>query len=47
MFRYKRIIGDALRGKTLATQTTEAKIGVLVDNRMTALGMPVSVPVAA
>ena len=47
MYRYKRIIGDALRGKTLATQRTEAKIGVLVINRMTALGMPVSVPVAA
>ncbi len=47
MYRYKRIIGESLRGKTLATQRTEAKIGVLVVNRMTALGMPVSVPVPA
>ncbi len=47
MFRYKRILGESLRGKTLATQRTEAKIGVLVINRMTALGMPVSVPVPA
>ncbi len=46
MFRYKRIIGDALRGRNSATQTREAKVGVLVINRMTALGMPVSVPVA-
>ena len=42
---YKRIIGDALRGRTSATQTREAMVGVLVVNPMTALGTPVSVPV--
>ena len=43
MFRYKRIIGDALRGRTSAARAGEAKIGVLVLNRMTSLGIPVSV----
>ena len=46
IFRYKHIIGHALSGRTSATQTREAKIGTLVKGRMTALGMPVSVPIA-
>ncbi|MFT5430639.1 MAG: hypothetical protein ACI9OJ_001315 [Myxococcota bacterium] len=46
MFRYKRIVGNSLRGRTLATQELEANIGVLVVNRMTKLGMPNSVAIA-
>jgi len=47
MSRYKRIIGDRLRAKTPDAQTREAKIAVNVLNRMTELGMPDSVAVAA
>ena len=45
MFRYKRIIGDGLKGKKFRTQKTEVKIAVNVINRMTILGMPKSVAV--
>ncbi len=41
--RYKIIIGRRLHARTLPTQRTEAKIGCNVLNRMTKLGMPVSV----
>jgi hypothetical protein len=47
MFRYKRIIGDRLRAKKPGAQTREAILAVNVLNRMTALGMPDSVAVAA
>ena len=47
MFRYKSIIGDRLRARRLETQTTEAAIAVNVLNRMTSLGKPKSVAVAA
>lgn len=40
MFRYKRIIGVALRAGKFETQKREAKIAVNVINRMTELGMP-------
>jgi hypothetical protein len=43
MFRYKTIIGRRLRGRSLPNQKTEAKIGCAVLNRMTGLGMPISV----
>jgi len=43
MFRYKTIIGRRLRARTLPNQKTEAKIGCSVLNRMTSLGMPISV----
>jgi transposase len=43
MFRYKTIIGRSLHARTLPNQQTEAKIGCKVLNRMTSLGMPVSV----
>ena len=43
MYRYKTIIGRRLRARTLPNQRTEAKIGCNVLNRMTNLGMPVSV----
>jgi hypothetical protein len=45
-FRYKRIIGPAMRSRRLATQRVEARIGVKILNRMTALGMPDSYMVA-
>ena len=47
MFRYKRIIGDSLRAKGFEAQKMEAMIAVNVLNRMTQLGMPVSVAVTA
>jgi transposase len=43
MFRYKTIIGRSLHARTLPNQRTEAKIGCKVLNRMTSLGVPVSV----
>ena len=46
MYRYKRIIGDALRARKPEAQRREAMIAVNVINRMTGLGMPISVPVA-
>lgn len=45
MYRYKTIIGRRLHARTLPNQRTEAKIGCNVLNRMTSLGMPVSVRV--
>ena len=43
MFRYKTIIGRRLQARTLPNQKIEAKIGCNVLNRMTGLGMPVSI----
>jgi hypothetical protein len=43
MFRYKIIIGRRLHARTLSNQKTEARIGCAVLNRMTGLGMPISV----
>ena len=43
MFRYKTIIGRRLHARTLPNQRTEARIGSEVLNRMTHLGMPISV----
>ncbi len=45
MFRYKTILGRSLHARTLPNQRTEAKIGCKVLNRMTSLGMPVSVQI--
>ncbi len=42
MFRYKALIGSALRARTLQAQKTEARVACSVINRMTQLGMPVS-----
>ena len=47
VFRYKRIIGDALRSRKPDAQQREPLIAVNVVNKMTALGMPESVAVAA
>ncbi len=43
MFRFKILIGSHLRSRNFESQKTEAKIGVAVINKMTNLGMPVSV----
>jgi hypothetical protein len=43
MFRYKTIIARRLHARTLPNQRTEARIGCVVLNRMTSLGMPISV----
>jgi hypothetical protein len=43
MFRYKTVIGRRLHARTLPNQKTEAKIGCAVLNRMTSLGMPISI----
>jgi hypothetical protein len=43
VFRYKTIIGRRLQARTLPNQRTEAKIGCNVLNRMTRLGMPISI----
>ena len=45
MYRYKTLIGRRLHTQTLPHQKTEAKIGCSVINRMTRIGMPVSVRV--
>jgi transposase len=45
MYRYKSLIGRRLHARTLSNQKTEAKIGCSVINRMTRLGMPISVRV--
>jgi hypothetical protein len=42
MFRYKTLIGPALRARKLATQKTETRVACGVINRMTELGMPIS-----
>ncbi len=38
--RYKVIVGPAMRSRTLAGQRAEARLGRLIVNRMTSLGMP-------
>ena len=45
MQRYKRIFGNAMRARTLPRQKTEAWISASALNRMTNLGMPISVKV--
>jgi hypothetical protein len=43
VFRYKTIIGRRLHARILPNQRTEAKPGCNVLNRMTGLGMPISI----
>jgi hypothetical protein len=45
MLRYKTIIGPKLKARVLPQQKTEASVSVRVLNRMTSLGMPVSVKI--
>lgn len=46
MSRYKTIIGPSLKARTFANQKAEAAIAVRCINRMTALGMPISLRIA-
>ncbi len=39
-YRYKTIIGPTMNARKLASQRVEARIGVNILNKMTALGMP-------
>src|SRR4051795_11859888 len=43
MYRYKTIIGRRLHARTLPNQKTEANIACNALNRMTGLGMPISI----
>jgi hypothetical protein len=45
MQRYKRIFGNAMKARALPQQKTEARISASALNRMTNLGMPISVKV--
>jgi hypothetical protein len=42
MFRYKTLIGPALRARTLTAQKTEARLARSAINRMNQCGMLVS-----
>lgn len=42
MFRYKQIIGDHLRARTMVNQQVESRLGCKILNRMTHLGRPES-----
>ena len=46
MSRYKRVIGDTLRSRSVPGQATEVAIAVLALNRMLELGRPKSVRIA-
>ena len=46
VYRYKTIIGRKLHARTLPNQRTEAKLGCNILNRMTALGMPISLRIS-
>jgi hypothetical protein len=43
MYRYKSIIGRRLHARIPSNQRTEAKVACNVLNRMTSLGMPISI----
>jgi hypothetical protein len=43
MYRYKTIIGRRLHARTLPNQKTEANIACNALNKMTGLGVPISV----
>lgn len=45
MQRYKRIFGNTMKARKLPQQKTEAWISAIALNRMTSLGMPVSVKI--
>jgi hypothetical protein len=45
MLRYKIIFGAKMKAREIARQKTEAQVSVRVLNRMTGLGMPISVKV--
>ena len=43
MLRYKKIIGASMKAREIPQQKTEGGIATRALNRMTSLGMPVSV----
>ena len=45
IFRYKTIIDGQLKSRCFENQKTEARIGVLILNKVTSLGMPESIRV--
>ena len=45
MSRYKQILGDTLRARTLPNQQTETRVGCAVLNRLLALAKPESYPI--
>jgi len=45
MARYKRMVGDKLQAREFDRQCSEAFVGVVMLNTMTALGRPQSYPV--
>ena len=45
MLRYKKIIGSKMKARKISQQKTEAEVSVRVLNRMTQLGMPISVKI--
>lgn len=47
MFRFKTLLGDSLRSRTLDQQNTETRTGVALLNQMTDLGIPASVAIRA
>lgn len=46
MFRYKTIIGDKILSRKFVNEKVEVRLGCAILNKMTALGMPVSIKVA-
>ncbi len=40
LYRYKAILGGALRARLLTSQERESQLGCSILNRMTSLGMP-------
>jgi hypothetical protein len=46
MFRYKAIICPNLRSRNLATQKTEAAVGLRCLNQLTGFGIPTSIKIA-
>ena len=46
ILRYKKIIGSSMKAREIPQQKTEGGIAVRVLNRMTSLGMPISVKVS-
>lgn len=46
MFRYKTIIGDKINARKFENEKTEVRINCSILNRMTTLGMPMSIKVA-
>jgi hypothetical protein len=47
MFRYKTIIGEKLKSRTMDRQTTEIKIGCKILNIMAGIGLPKSIKIRA